>query len=115
AAESFGVEGGQALEGLFFGEDARGPEAVLAGEQVVELETDTIEGSFPPVVVGHHEAQVADQVRGVLKKQSALLEGFHDERDVALFEVTHAAMHQLGAAAGGALAEIALLEQEHVV
>ena len=54
-------------------------------------------------------------MRRVLSKQSALLERFHDQRDVALLEIAHAAVHELGAAARRALAEVVLLEQQDVV
>ncbi len=54
-------------------------------------------------------------MRRVLSKQAALLERFHDQGDIALFQVTDAAVHELGAAARRAFAEIVLLQQEHVV
>ena len=56
-----------------------------------------------------------DQVRGVLQEQATLLQRFHYERDIALLQVAHAAVDQLGAAARGALAKIALFQQEYVV
>ena len=51
----------------------------------------------------------------VLPQEPPLLERLHHQRDVALLEVAHAAVHELGGAARRALAEIALLEQQHVV
>ena len=54
-------------------------------------------------------------MRRVPPKQSALFERLHDEGDVALFEVTHAAVHEFRAATGGALAEVVLLEEQNVV
>ena len=50
-----------------------------------------------------------------MQKQSTLLECFHDQADIALLQVAHAAVCQLGAATGGAFAEVALLKQQHVV
>jgi hypothetical protein len=41
--------------------------------------------------------QFADEMRRVLPQQSALLQRLHHERDVALLEIAHAAVHQLGA------------------
>ena len=52
-------------------------------------------------------------MRSVLSKQAALLERFHHQRDVALFEVAHAAVHQFGAAAGGAFAEVVLFQEQN--
>src|SRR5258706_8754185 len=51
----------------------------------------------------------------VLKEKATFLQGFHDQPNVALFQIPHAAMCQLGAAAGRAFAEVALLQQQHVV
>jgi hypothetical protein len=85
-------------------------EPVLAGERVVDLEAEPVERRFPPVVVGDDEGKVADQVRGVLSQQPAFLERLHHQRDVALFEVAHAAVHELRASARRALAEVVLLQ-----
>src|ERR1700688_2183793 len=81
---------------FFFGEDARGSEAVFAGEELIELE-------------------VVDDVRGILQEQAALFESFHDQADVALLEVADSAVGEFGAAAGGSFAEVALLEEQDVV
>ena len=51
----------------------------------------------------------------VLSKQAALLERFHHQGDVALFQVTHASVHELGAAARRAFAEVVLFQEENVV
>ncbi len=55
-----------------------------------------------------------DQVRRVLAKQAALFESGHDQRYVALLQVTDAAMHELGGAAAGAFAEVVRLYQDDV-
>jgi len=88
---------------------------VLAGQQLIQLQAETVEWSLPPVVVRHDERKIVHQVGRVLQKQSALLERFHDKADISLLQVAHAAVCQLGAATGGALAEVALLEQQHIV
>src|SRR5208283_542442 len=98
-------------ERLFPGENARDAKSVLAGQQLIELQAQAVEGSFPPVVVRHNERQIVHDVRRVLQKQSALLERFHDQPNVALLQITHAAVCQLGAAAGRSLTEVALLKQ----
>ena len=55
------------------------------------------------------------QVRRILPHDAALLESLHDQADVALLQVAHAPVHQFGAAAGGALPEVGLLQQEDIV
>src|ERR1017187_2988948 len=52
--------------GFLTGENSRGAEAILAGQQIVEFQPDAVEGGFPPIVVGHHETQIAHQVGSVL-------------------------------------------------
>ena len=51
----------------------------------------------------------------VLQQQPALLQRFHHQTDVALLQIAHAAMRQLGAAAGRTLAKIALLQKQYIV
>jgi hypothetical protein len=106
---------GQPLEGLLLREDLRSAEAVAAGEEVVDLEAETVEGGLPPLVVRHHEGEVAYQVGRVPAQQAPLLEGLHDQRDVPLLEVADPAVGELGRAAGGALAEVGLLQEQQVV
>ena len=54
-------------------------------------------------------------MRRVLAQQSALFQRLHDQREVALLQVAHAAVHQLGAAAGSAFPEVALFQQKNVI
>ena len=115
AGEALGVDAGQALERFLLREELRGAEAVFAGEHLVELEADAVEGAFPPGVAGDDERRVRDEVRRVLAQEAALLQRLHHERDVALLEVAHAAVDELGRAAGGAFAEVVLLEQQRGV
>ena len=115
AAQAFGPDRRQPRQRLVPREDLRGSEPVLAGQDVVDLQAQPVEGRLPPVVAGHDERQVADQVRSILSKQPALLERLHHQRDVALLEVAHAAVHELGAPARGALAEVVLFEEHDVV
>ena len=87
------------------------PKAIFAGEHVVDLHADAVERRFPPDIIGHDKGQIVDQMRGVLAENAAFLEGFHHQGDVALLEIAHAAVNELGGSAGGALAEIGLLQQ----
>ena len=56
-----------------------------------------------------------DQVGRVLAHDAALFESRHYEGDVALLEVAHAAVDQLGAAAAGAFAEVVGFKQDNAV
>ena len=67
AAQTFGLDRGKALQRLLARKNPRCAEAILAGEKVVELQSDAIKGRLPPIVIGHDESQIADQVRGVLQ------------------------------------------------
>src|ERR1019366_7250242 len=104
AAQAFGLECRQMFERLFSGKNARGSKPVLTGEQLIELQAETVERSLPPVIIRHDEREIAHQVGSVLQKQSALFERFHDQPNIALLQVADAPVRQLGAAAGSALA-----------
>ena len=113
AAEEFlGFDIGDAGEGGVAGEDLGGGEIEAAGEGVVDFQADAEEGAFPPLVAGDDEGEVVDDLGGVAVEEAALAEGFQDEGDVALFEITDAAVDELGTAAGGALGEVVGFEQE---
>ena len=53
------------------------------------------------------------KVRGELQEQPPLPPGFVDELEIELFEVTQAAVDQLGRAAGSAARKVACLNQCH--
>ena len=114
-AQALLLERRDALEHLLARQDPRAGEAVAAGQHVVDAHADAVEGRLPPQVVGHDEREVADEVRRVLQQQPPLVERLHHERHVALLQVAHAAVHQLRRPARGPLAEVALLEQQHLV
>lgn len=115
ADEVFLFHGGEPFNGFLAAEHARGGEAEFAGELVVNFHADAVEGAFPPRVVGNDEGLVMHEMRGVAREASAFAEGFEDEGDVALFEVTHAAVHEFGGTAGGAFGKIRLFEEGHAV
>ena len=115
AAQAIGLDGGQALEGFGARKDAGGSKTVLAREQIVDLQSGTIEGRFPPLITGHDKRQIMDEVRRILPHQSALLERFHDQRNVALLKIADASVGELGAAAGCPFAEVGLLDEGDVV
>ena len=91
------------------------PKPYFPASNFVKFQPETVKRRFPPVVIRHDEREIVHQVRRILQQQAALLERFHHQADVSLLEVSHAAVRQLGAAARCPFAEIALLEQQHVV
>src|SRR5208283_749060 len=106
AAETVPIDGRQTEKRLFPGKNFRRTESILAGKDIVDLQSQPIEGCFPPVVVGYDEREVTYQMRGILTQNAPFFQSFHDQRNVSLLEVSNAAVHQLGAPAGGAFAEI---------
>ena len=114
ASEPLGLDRGDVLHRLFHREVPRRAEAVTAGQGVVDPHADSVEGRLPPGVVGDDEGKILHQVRGVAAQDAPLLEGFHDQGDVPLPQVAHPSVDELGAAAGGPLAEVTLLEKGHV-
>src|SRR6202044_2185925 len=97
AAQALGLQGRQMFESLFLGKDARCSESVFTGEQLIELQSETVEGSLPPIVVRYDEGEIVHQVGRVLKEEPPLFERLHDKADIALLQVTHATVRQLRA------------------
>ncbi len=56
-----------------------------------------------------------DQVRRVLEQQAALVQGLEHQRDIALLKIADAAVYQFRAAAGCALGEIMLLDEQRFI
>ena len=99
-------------EGFRLVENLAPPEAELPGEQVVHRETDAVKRLGDEVVRRDHEAHVVDELRGVTAQETALAQGFADEVDVALRQVAHAAVNELGRAGRRTLGKIVRFEQE---
>src|SRR5262249_48208886 len=66
-------------------------------------------------VIRNDESQIAHQVRRVFAQNAALLQRFHHQREIALFQIAHAAMHEFGGAAGGSLAEVVLFDERGAI
>ena len=115
ATQTLGLDGRQARERVFLGEDLGLPESIAACQHVVHLEADAVERRFPPFVVRDDECEVCHQVRRVLTKEAAFLERLHHQRNGALLEIPHAAVHELRGTAGRALPEVVLLDEQHLV
>ena len=54
-------------------------------------------------------------MRRILQQQATLFQRFHYQTDVALLQIAHSAVRQFCAPTRCALAEITLLEQQHVI
>src|ERR1039458_4522640 len=54
-------------------------------------------------------------MRRVAQHVAALAQGVEDQRQVHLLEIAHAAMHELGAAAGGFFGEVGTLYKQRAV
>ena len=115
APQAVGLEVAQAPQRFLLAQVHRGPQAELAGQQVVHRQADGIVRPAPPVVVRNDKILVFHQVRRVAQQQAPLVKRLAHQRNVALGQVAHAAVHQLGAAAAGALGVINLLEQQRFV
>jgi hypothetical protein len=61
------------------------------------------------------EREIGHQVRRVLTKKAAFLERLHHQRNGALLEVPYATMHELRRTTRRPLAEVVLLDEEHLV
>jgi len=111
ASQGGGFEIGNMLDRLRPAEHPRRAQAQLAGQLIVELHPDPVERTFPPMITGNDKGKIVHQMRCVAGQPAALAQSFEDERNVALFKVANAAVHELGRAAGGALGEIRLFDQ----
>lgn len=113
ALEALRARRGQALERAFFAEKFGGTQACLAGQGVVHLEPDAVERGLPETVGRHDERQRLRQVRRVVQQRGALVQRLAHQGDVALGQVAHATVHQLGGAGRRSLGEIVRINQNH--
>ncbi|GKT57296.1 hypothetical protein ColTof3_04635 [Colletotrichum tofieldiae] len=115
------LQHGERLEGLAPGEEVGALDALAAGKEVVALGPRPVVGGLPPPVDGEHDREPHAEMGRRLQKILALLEGLlHQlvlgvvEVPDGLLEVSHAAVHQLGALAARAAAEVVPLDQGHL-
>jgi hypothetical protein len=64
--QSLGLNVRQAFQCLLARENARFAKSVLASEQIIDLETDSIKRRLPPGVAGNHEGEVVYKMRSIL-------------------------------------------------
>jgi hypothetical protein len=89
------------------------PDAARARQRVVHLQARAVERRLPQPVGRHHEGQRLRQVRRIGQQRGALGQRLAHQRHVALRQVAHAAVHELGGARAGALGEVVRFEQQH--
>ncbi len=78
-----------------------------AGQEIVELQTAGVEQAVDGTPGGDDEGQGRHEMCGVLEQTRTLAQGVPDETQVALAQIAHSAVNQLGAPRGGAGGEIA--------
>ena len=113
AAQALGLRGGQELLGLGAAEQFGLAQAGFACELVVQRQAQAIKRRFPPAVAGHDKGQGLGNMGRAVQHRGALAQGLAHQRNIALGQVAHAAVHQLGGARGGAFGKVLRLDQYH--
>ena len=98
AAQSLRLCAGQQFQGFGAAKQLGFAQAGFAGQQVVHSKADTIKRRLPPAVGRNHKGQGLRDVGRVVQQSAALVQGFAHQRNIALRQVAHAAVHQLGGA-----------------
>ena len=91
------------------------PQTGCACQGVVHLQADAVKRLFPPRIGGHDKGQRLGQVRGVAQQGAALMQGFAHQIKLALGQIPHAAVHQLGRPRRGAFGKVIGFHQDHAV
>jgi hypothetical protein len=97
--EMLGFDVRNSRKGLLAREDFRPSKIQPAGQGVVDFQPDSKKWPFPPFVTRNNKGEVMDKVRGVSMEQAALAQGFQDQGNIALFEITNAAVNEFRTAA----------------
>ena len=111
-AQLFRLDAFKQFIGFGFVEVAGVADAEFAGEAVVEPKAEGVVGRRPPFFARDDECLAFEKVRRVFRKTSAFAQRLAHQIHIALREVTHAAMHQLGTAAGRAFGKVAPLQEQ---
>ena len=110
------LEAGRRLERRPPPEQAYPAETLRAGERLVDRQADAVEGQAAEpareTVRRHDEGQRLGEMGSVVEKQPPFAERLADERDVALREVPHAAMHEFRGPTRRALGEVVSLDEQ---
>src|SRR5690606_7473681 len=111
ALQSLAAHAGQAIQSLTTRKKLSGSQTGAPRQGIVSLEADAIERCLPALVARHDEWNGAGNVRRVVQKLASFVQGFAYQRDIALSEITYAAMYELGGTGRGPLGEIPPFEQ----
>ena len=114
ALEVVGTHRRQQPQSLVLAQKLSTPQAIFAGQRVVHLQARAIKRRVQQFVRRHHKSQRLRQVRRVVQQRGALMQRFAHQRDVALRQITHTTVHQLGGARGGALGKVMRLQHAHL-
>ena len=116
ACEARRLEAGRRLERRPPPEQAYPAEPLRTGERLVDRQADAVEGQAAEpareTVRRHDEGQRLGEMGSVVEKQPPFAERLADERDVALREVPHAAMHEFRGPTRRALGEVISLDEQ---
>ena len=95
--QAFGLDAGQAHEGVLTGEARRVADVVAAvGHGGVDAEADRVELALALLVAGQDEGLGVHEVRSILDEDAAFLQSFAHEPPVTrILHVAHAAVNQL--------------------
>ena len=115
AAQTLRLHRGQTGQSLPARQKLGSPQARRARQSVVQLQTHAIKRLFPPRIRGHHKGQGLGDVRCVVQQCAALVQRFAHQGNVALRQIPHAPVHQLGRTRRGAFGKIVRLQQHHAV
>ncbi len=89
-------------------------QALAPAEMVIEEQAQADQPGRPQAgVVRQHEAQRPDDVRGHVPEHFAFQQGFPDQPEFVVLQISQPAMDQLGRRRRGSARQIALLEQEN--
>ena len=111
-AQFFRLDALKQFVGFGFTEVAGVADAEFAGEAVVQPEAEGVVRRRPPFFARDDKGFAFEEVRRVFGKAAAFAQGFAHEVNVTLREVAHTAVHEFGAAAGGAFGKVAALQEQ---
>jgi hypothetical protein len=109
-------EVGLELAELGWGEITAGGDVERAGELIVEPEPGAVEEAVGEsaersTIEGQDEGQGLDEVGGEFEEGGAFAEGFANEAELKVFQITEAAVDQLGIAPAGAGGEVGFVDE----
>ena len=114
AAQAMGLGGGQELLGLGAVEQFGLAQAGFACELVVQRQAQAVKRRLPPAVAGHDKGERLGDMGRAVQHRGALAQGLAHQRNIALGQVAHAAVHQLGGSRRRAFGKVLRLYQHHL-